>query len=118
MRPGPGDRGDAPKRPGGSGRSGPPGRTPDYVPGTGRPGRNVPVTEIEARLFAGGRTVADFVILESGLALAKTSEGRWAAAIAADEDLSRAVTRYLRQHGARLVTMADIRNDPAPGKPS
>lgn len=89
------------------GRRGPPPRNrkpDDFVPGTSRPVRNVTVEEVEKALFADGRTLADFALLESGLALRKSAEGRWVAAVAGDNDLARAASRFLRQRGAKTIT--------------
>ena len=81
----------------------------DFVPGTSRPKRNVAETEIEGALFTGGRTIDLYAVLESGLALRRTGEGIWVAAVAGDQDLSRAVSRYLRQRGARILSTAEAR---------
>ncbi len=79
----------------------------DFVRGTSRPVRNVTVEEVERALFADGKTVADYALLESGLALRKTAEGKWVAAVPADAELARAASRILRQRGARTMTSGE-----------
>ena len=90
------------KRPPGAAR-----KAADFVPGTSRPKRNVAETEIEKAIFGGGRTIELYAVLPSGLALRRTAAGLWVAAVASDKDLSRAVSRYLRQRGVRVLTPAE-----------
>lgn len=72
-------------------------------------GRNVPEGEIEARLFAAGRTLADYGVLESGLPLVKGEGGGWRALHVEDEAVRRACSRYLRQRGVKVVPRAEVR---------
>ena len=92
------------KRPGGASR-----KADDFVPGTSRPRRNVAETEIEGTLFADGKTIGSYAVLSTGLALRRTAEGVWVAAVAGDQDLARAISRYLRQRGARVLSAAEVR---------
>jgi hypothetical protein len=60
-----------------------------------KPGR-VPVEEVEAFLFAGGKTLGDWrlgSVLES-----RGPDGRWWLNWVDNEDLLLAVERYLREH--------------------
>ncbi len=69
--------------------------------------RNVTVEEVDRALFADGRTVADYALLASGMAIRRTAEGKWVAAVTGDADLARAASRILRQRGARTVTNSE-----------
>jgi hypothetical protein len=61
-----------------------------------KPGR-VPIEEVEAFLFAGGKTLSDWRI--TGTLLSRESDGHWWLHTIDNEDFDMAVFQYLREHG-------------------